>query len=116
PYQQRTFPGNGNQPYYEGQGMTEFEELGRRLYPLQEGTVTKCNFCSERIEHGLGLGLTPGVDRDATPACVNICPTEARVFGDLEDSQSILSTLVKEKSGDPFHAEFGTKPSVFYLK
>ncbi len=42
------------------------------------GVVEKCTFCYQRIDRGLELGLTPGLDPDATPACVNVCPTGAR--------------------------------------
>ncbi len=40
------------------------------------GVVEKCAFCYQRIDRGLSLGLTPGVDAEATPACVVVCPWE----------------------------------------
>ena len=116
PYQQRTFYEGKNDEYFPGQGLTDFERLGRRLYPLQKGTVVKCNFCVERIEKGLKKGLKPGVDREGTPACVNICPVGARTFGDLDDPSSEVSALIKRRKGTPFHSEFGTEPSVYYVK
>lgn len=116
PYQQRTFYADGKREYFPGQGLTPFEELGRKLYPLQKGTVVKCTFCVERIDEGLKKGLKPGIDREATPACVNACPTKARVFGDLDDPWSEVSTLIKEKRASQFHPEFGTDPSVYYLR
>ena len=39
-------------------------------------------------------GLMPGVDRDATPACVNACPVGARVFGNLKDENSKVSQAI----------------------
>ena len=51
------------------------------------GVVEKCTFCYQRIDRGLALGLKPGVDADATPACVVVCPTGARLFGDLNDPE-----------------------------
>lgn len=116
PYQQRTFYADDKKEYFPGQGLTPFEELGRKLYPLQKGTVVKCTFCVERIDEGQRRGLKPGIDREATPACVNACPTKARVFGDLDDPWSEISTLIKEKRGSQFHPEFGTDPSVYYLR
>lgn len=115
PYQQRTFYDGKNEEYFPGQGYTEFEKLREHLYPLQKGTVVKCNFCVERVERSDSENLKPGIDRKATPACVNICPVKARIFGDLDDPRSNVSELIKKRSGQPFHPEFGTDPSVYYI-
>jgi Fe-S-cluster-containing dehydrogenase component len=115
PYQQRTFYGNGKREYFPGQGFTEWEIIGRRLYPLQEGTVVKCTFCAERIDGGLKRGLNPGVDRDATPACVIACPAKARYFGDFDDTKSEVSRLVSERKAFQLSPESGTNPSVYYI-
>lgn len=115
PYQQRTFYADGKKEYFPGQGLTELELIGRELYPLQVGTVVKCNFCAERVDEGLQKGLKPGVDREASPACVNACPPKARTFGDLDDPASEVSRLIREKKGMPLHAEYGTEPSVYYI-
>jgi Fe-S-cluster-containing dehydrogenase component len=115
PYQQRTYYGDGKREYFPGQGFTELEIIGRELYPLQEGSVLKCTFCTERIDGGLEQGLLPGVDREATPACVIACPAKARYFGDLSDANSEVTSLIKEKKASQFHPEFGTEPSVYYI-
>jgi len=115
PYQQRTFYADGKKEYYPGQGLTEYELIGKELYPLEPGTVMKCNFCVERIDEGIAKGLKPGVDREATPACVIACPASARTFGDLDDPNSEVSMLIKEKGGFQLHPEFGTDPSVYYV-
>jgi len=115
PYQQRSFHDDENAEYFPGQGLTQFEILGREIYPLQAGTVVKCTFCVERIEEGKKKGLAPGQDRDATPACVNICPVGARFFGDLDDPSSTVSELIKTRKGSQLHPEFGTDPSVYYI-
>jgi Fe-S-cluster-containing dehydrogenase component len=115
PYQQRTYLEHRNREYFPGQGLTELEVLGKELYPLQDGTVTKCNFCAERVHEGLKKGLRPGIDREATPACVIACPAKARYFGDLEDPESGVSLVIKEKKGFQLHPEFGTNPSVYYI-
>ena len=115
PYQQRTFYDGENDEYFPGQGLTAFEVLGRELYPLQKGTVVKCNFCVERLEEGQEKGLKPGVDQEATPACVNICPVGARTFGDLDDPNSEVSRKIREENGSQLHPEYGTNPSVYYV-
>jgi len=114
PYQQRTFYAK-EKSYFPGQGLTEFEKIGKQLYPLQPGTVVKCNFCAERIDSGLKKGLKPGIDREATPACVINCPPQARYFGDLDDPDSQVSLLIKERRAFQLHPEYGTDPSVYYI-
>ncbi|MBN8580008.1 MAG: 4Fe-4S dicluster domain-containing protein [Anaerolineae bacterium] len=80
------------------------------------GVVEKCHFCSHRIDKGLEHGLTPGVDRDATPACVVVCPTGARVFGDLNDSESPISIARQEAIVTlRLREELSTEPRVYYI-
>ena len=114
PYQIRTFHADRKE-YFPGQGATDFEEVAEKLYPLKNDVVLKCDFCAERVDEGIRMGLTPGVDRDATPACVNICPAKARYFGDLDDPESEVSQLIREKDGVQLHPGYGTDPSVYYI-
>ncbi len=69
----------------------------------------------ERIDQGLAKGLRPGADREATPVCVNACPTKARTFGNLDDPDSEVSILIKQRKGLQLHPEYGTDPSVYYV-
>ena len=116
PYQQRTFYDEKDSEHFAGHDPTPFEMIGKERHPLQKGTVVKCNFCLERVEGGQKKGLKPGVDWDATPACVIACPVEARTFGDLDDPEGEVATLIKVRKGTCFHVEFGTDPSVYYLE
>jgi Fe-S-cluster-containing dehydrogenase component len=115
PYQQRTFYANDKGEYFPGQGKTELESIGRKLYPLQTATVIKCNFCKERVDSGMQQNLKPGKDREATPACVNICMVKARHFGDLADPESEVSRLIKSRKGYQLHPEWETDPAVYYI-
>jgi molybdopterin-containing oxidoreductase family iron-sulfur binding subunit len=115
PYQARSMYEDENEGYFPGQGLTEHEKIGRELYPHQEGIVQKCIFCKERVDSGLEQGLVPGVDREASPACMIICPTKAIQFGDLDDPYSDINRLIKERKGVGFHEEFDTQPSIYYL-
>jgi molybdopterin-containing oxidoreductase family iron-sulfur binding subunit len=114
PYQVRTFY-SGRRDYFPGQGPTPYEILADKLHPLKNDIVVKCDFCVERIDDGIRKGLRPGSDRDATPACVNICPAKARFFGDLDDPASEVSGLVRDKGAVQLHPGFGTDPSVYYI-
>ncbi len=69
----------------------------------QQGVVEKCTFCVHRVEQGL------------KPACVANCPLFALHFGDLDDPDSEVSKLLKEKSSFRLLEEFGTNPKVHYV-
>ena len=79
------------------------------------GVATKCTFCSDRVDAGLAQGLKPGIDHEATPACVNSCIAQALQFGDLEDKQSNVSQLLAENQFFRMHEELGTEPGFYYL-
>jgi len=114
PYQVRTYYAKEKE-YFPGQGFTELEKVKRKLYPLQTGVVHKCIFCREKIDDGVKRGLKLGVDREATPACVSLCPTKARYFGDLDDPDSEVSLLISGRRAVQLHPEFGTDPSIYYI-
>ena len=79
------------------------------------GVVEKCTFCIQRIDSGLASGLMPGIDREATPACVNICPVGARAFGNLKDPNSKVSQLIRNNPTLRLREELGTESSVYYI-
>ena len=66
-------------------------------------TAEKCNFCANRVENKL------------LPACVSVCPTECRIFGDLEDTSSDLHRFVQSNGITVRKPEKGTAPHVFYV-
>ena len=116
PYQNRVFLSKSrDKGFFPGKGATDFEKAGKRLYPHQHGTTGKCNFCMERIDAGRSRALKPGVDREATPACVNTCQARALTFGDLEDPDSDVSRQIRERSGFPLRPEYDSRPSVYYV-
>jgi Fe-S-cluster-containing dehydrogenase component len=86
-------------------------EVARR----PRGVVEKCSFCYQRIDRGLALGLKPGVDEEATPACVVACPVGARFFGDLNDPESPVSKILAETPSYRLREDLGTRPRVYYL-
>ena len=66
-------------------------------------TAEKCNFCANRVENRL------------LPACVIVCPTECRIFGDLDDPTSAVSRIVQHEAFTVRKPEKGTGPRIFYL-
>ncbi len=95
-------------PYIPTWGIAEVERRPR-------GVVEKCTFCITRIDNGLKEGFMPGEDREATPACVNICPVGARLFGDLNDPNSPVSQAISVEATIRLREELGTEPSVYYV-
>src|SRR6516225_4307392 len=111
PYQARS---KVDEPVYaHGGEPTILERL--QFDARRFGVSQKCTFCADRIDAGLARGLTPGVDADATPACVNSCIAEALHFGDIEDPESNVSQLLAEKNQFRMHEELGTNPGFYYL-
>jgi len=77
---------------------------GARYRDPARKKADKCDFCS----HRLALG--------ETPACVETCPTKARVFGDLNDPGSLVSKMLKnEKTIRVPSPGVDTEPNIFYL-
>lgn len=72
-------------------------------YVHPDGYVDKCTFCVHRLREGL------------LPACVEVCPTKAMHFGDLDDPKSEVSKLLKSRRHHSLIPEAGTKPKIFYL-
>ncbi|MDI6695104.1 MAG: 4Fe-4S dicluster domain-containing protein [Anaerolineales bacterium] len=112
PYDVRRFnwrPVTEANPYAPQWGSPEVPRRPR-------GVVEKCTFCVHRIDRGLEQGLTPGVDKAATPACVAICPVGARVFGDALDPQSPVSQYLAQHETFRLREEWGTQPKVHYVR
>jgi Fe-S-cluster-containing dehydrogenase component/formate-dependent nitrite reductase membrane component NrfD len=66
-------------------------------------TAEKCNFCANRVEN------------DLLPACVSVCPTECRIFGDLDDPSSEVAQIAAREMTRVRKPEKGTIPKVFYI-
>lgn len=102
-----------------GQASNPIEKIAHEKHRI--GAAQKCTFNVDRIDLAKREGLKPGIDRDATPACVLACPVECRIFGDLEDDDSPPSKYLEEaeKSGRTVFAplpQAKTRPKVAYLE
>jgi Fe-S-cluster-containing dehydrogenase component len=83
------------------------------------GVMEKCTFCIQRIRRGKDeaeFANRPLEDGEIQPACVQSCPSEAMVFGDLNDPESKVSRLAESSRATRLLEELGTKPKVFYLE
>jgi len=82
---------------------------GAREYSHVEGVMKKCTLCIDRI-------YNENLDEaEREPACVQVCPTRARHFGDLGDPESKVSKLVAARGGVDLMPALGYKPVNKYL-
>lgn len=97
PYQVRT--------YYDDEPTWALDfPVGDAEAPIHEKkSVTKCTFCVHRV------------NRDENPACVDICPAQARIFGDLDDPDSEVSQKLATREYKQLMEDQGTGPNVFLL-
>ncbi len=72
------------------------------LFDEERNIVLKCTFCVHRLEEGL------------QPFCVVCCQTEALSFGDINDTQSMVSQLIAKRNAVVLKSENGTRPAVYY--
>lgn len=66
-------------------------------------TAAKCNFCAHRVEKNL------------EPACVIVCPTQAILAGDLDDTASKTGVVIAGRSTSVRKPEKGTLPKLHYV-
>ena len=67
------------------------------------GIADKCDLCHHRTEVGLD------------PACIEVCPTEAIVFGDLGDLDSDVARRADKTDAQPLRPEHETRPTIQYV-
>ncbi len=83
------------------------------------GVMEKCTFCIQRIKAGEIQAKAQKRelrDGEIRPACVQACPSEALVFGDLNDPHSKVSLQARSPRGTKLLEDVGTKPKVTYLE
>jgi tetrathionate reductase subunit B len=77
---------------------------GARFLNPASKTADKCTFCYHRVR------------RDLLPACVEVCPTQARVFGDLRSVASPLIRFKRMHKIRTLKTSLNTEPKVLYAE
>ncbi|QQR88769.1 MAG: 4Fe-4S dicluster domain-containing protein [Myxococcales bacterium] len=82
------------------------------------GVMEKCSYCVQRIQSAKitsKVNKTALKDGDIPPACGQACPSQAIVFGDLNDKNSMVAKLAQQQRGYHLLADVGTQPRTRYL-
>jgi MoCo/4Fe-4S cofactor protein with predicted Tat translocation signal len=99
------------------------QELGRMvLNPdvvvRSRGVMEKCSMCAQRVQQGKLEAKKAGtalVDGSIKTACQQACPTNAIMFGDLNDENSEVTKWRNNERNYFMLEELGIKPTVSYL-
>ncbi|MFQ5773647.1 MAG: 4Fe-4S dicluster domain-containing protein [Kiloniellaceae bacterium] len=76
---------------------------GARFFNAEKRVTEKCTWCYHRITKGL------------QPACVEVCPVDARIFGDLNDPDSSINAFIHDNRVQVLKPETGNEPTCFYV-
>jgi molybdopterin-containing oxidoreductase family iron-sulfur binding subunit len=100
PYEARRF--NWKKPEIKPEQINpDMGYLSNRIRP--RGVVEKCHFCLHRTRQG------------KNPACMEVCPTGSRVFGNIRDPEGRISFILKTKRVYILKAEANTIPRFYYF-
>lgn len=83
----------------DGSVVTLNEEVPLRV----RGVTEKCTFCVHRVRDG------------KNPKCVEVCPVNARHFGDFNDPDSEVSKLLKTERTIRIRENLGSQPKLYYF-
>jgi len=82
------------------------------------GVMEKCTYCTQRIQAVKIRARNerrPIADGEIVPACAQACPTEAIVFGDLNDPDSKVARLHAHRRAYAMLEELNVRPRTLYL-
>ena len=99
------------------------DDLGRMvLNPdvvvRDRGVMEKCSFCIQGIQAAKLSAKKAGrkvADEEVQSACAEACPTNAIVFGDLNDKESWVAANAKDERSYHLLEEVGVQPNVLYM-
>jgi molybdopterin-containing oxidoreductase family iron-sulfur binding subunit len=82
------------------------------------GVMEKCSFCVQRINYAKITAEKQErrvQDGEIVPACAGTCPSQAIMFGDLNDPKSKVSQWKREQTNYSLLGELNTRPRTTHL-
>jgi len=105
--------------YYDREGLTTPQQAWNPDVSVRfRGVMEKCTFCIQRIKEAKGKAKDKGVkvtDKDLKTACQQGCPTDAIIFGDMNDPNSLVSQWKNDPRAYRALDELNVKSSISYL-
>ena len=98
---------------------SERQHLNPDVSVRPKGVIEKCSFCHHRLQRAKDDARAEQRElneEDYQPACAEVCPTGAIVFGDLDDPTHRVALLKDDPRSMRLMEDLGTQPKVYYLR